>query len=310
MWLGGSLAALLGCGLLWTYLGTGNRASARDFTGEPWPMRAPAPQAPATVPVEPPPAPLASELLPEPRSTPAMVPVMPAKAELVAPKELLIQEVPVSHEVKAPVTWVNSRYIRLNYELREVGPSGVSAVELWATRDGKTWQCYANEPPPAGPLVVHVAEEGSYGFTLVVKSGVGTCSQRPKTGDPAQMWVEVDETRPEVKLGEVVVGKGAEADLLTIHWKASDPHLAARPITIKTAVSKDGAWTPIATNLENTGTYVWKMPKDVPFQFHVRVEACDQAGNVGCAGTADPVHVDPAQPKGKILGVDVGGAKY
>src|SRR4051794_16650027 len=61
---------------------------------------------------------------------------------------------------KVPVVTVNSRRIRLNYEIREVGHSGVSSVELWATRDGKTWQRYSNEPPPPGPLVIHVAEEG------------------------------------------------------------------------------------------------------------------------------------------------------
>jgi hypothetical protein len=221
--------------------------------------------------------------------------------------EIIIKEPPAIHEARAPVTWVNSRRIKLNYEVREVGPSGVSAVELWATRDGKTWQCYANEPPPVGPLVVQVAEEGSYGFALVVKSGVGACGQRPKAGDPAQMWVEVDETKPEVKLTEAIPGKGSDKGLMHIHWKASDAHLVPRPVSIYTALSRDGPWTPIATGLENSGSFVWKMPRDVPYQFHVRVEACDQAGNVGHAETTEPVCVDHAQPTGKILGVDLAG---
>jgi hypothetical protein len=169
MWLGGSVAALGGAGLIWACLGAGSRASAPDAPDVPGTVRKlaeaplvepPPPPAPAPCPELPPPAPVTDSL-------PHAVPVMPAKAEVVI-KDEEVKEVPAVHAVKSPLTWVNSRRIKLNYEVREVGPSGVSAVELWATRDGKTWQCYSNEPPPAGPLVVHVAEEGCYGFTLVV----------------------------------------------------------------------------------------------------------------------------------------------
>src|SRR5262245_61175561 len=179
---------------------------------------------------------------------------------------------------KVPMLLVNSRKIRLNYNITDIGPSGVSSVELWATRDGSSWQRYSNEPPPAGPLVVHVAEEGRYGFFLVVKSGVGTRSPAPKTGDKPQVWVEVDETLPAVKLTDVHVGKGADAGRRMIAWSAGDAHLMPRPITICMAPSKDGPWTPVASNLENTGHYAWVMPKEMPYQFFVKVEAMDRAG--------------------------------
>src|SRR5579883_3387617 len=35
---------------------------------------------------------------------------------------------------------VNSKRISLNYKVNNVGPSGVTAVELWCTRDGRTWK--------------------------------------------------------------------------------------------------------------------------------------------------------------------------
>lgn len=203
-----------------------------------------------------------------------------------------------------PRLLVNTRRIRLNYTLADVGPSGVSAVELWATRDGRSWQCYSNEPPPAGPLLVHVAEEGRYGFFLVVKSGVGLKSPTPKTGDLPQVWVEVDETAPAVKLADVRAGKGVDAGMLLVSWSASDAQLTPRPVTISTAPSKDGPWAPIAGTLENTGRYAWQMPKEMPYEFYVKVEAADQAGNVGAACTHEPVRVDLARPKGTILGVD------
>src|SRR5262249_54069414 len=159
-----SVAALLGVGLIWACLGPGSRASAPDSVDVPLTARK-LPEGPCEP--LPPPAPAPCPDLPPPslaEPLPPAVPVMPAKAEVV-----IQDEAPAAHGAGSPMTWVNSRRIKLNYEVREVGPSGVAAVELWATRDGKTWQCYSNEPPPAGPLVVHVAEEGSYGFTLVVK---------------------------------------------------------------------------------------------------------------------------------------------
>jgi hypothetical protein len=202
-----------------------------------------------------------------------------------------------------PTTLVNSRRVHLNFEISDVGPSGVSSVELWATRDGKSWQRYSNEPPPSGPLVVHVAEEGRYGFSIIVRNGLGLAAAAPKHGEAPQMWVDVDETKPVVKMTDCQVGKGPDAGALHVKWEASDVNLAAKPITICTGNTKDGPWTPVATALEAAGDHTWQMPKDMPYEFYVRVEATDRAGNVGYVVTHETMKVDLARPRGTILGV-------
>ena len=202
-----------------------------------------------------------------------------------------------------PTTLVNSRRVHLNFEISDVGPSGVSSVELWATRDGKSWQRYSNEPPPSGPLVVHVAEEGRYGFSIVVRNGLGLASPAPKHGEAPQMWVDVDETKPVVKMTECHLGKGPDASVLNLRWEATDPNMAETPITIGTSKSKDGPWTPVATGLPNSGGHTWQVPTDMPYEFYVRVEAADRAGNVGYAVTHEPMKVDRCLPRGTILGV-------
>ena len=146
-----------------------------------------------------------------------------------------------------------------------------------------------------------MAEEGKYGFSLVVKNGLGVASPAPKTGDAPQLWVEVDETCPSVQLTECVV---SQLDSLMIGWTASDLHLAHDPITISTAVSKEGPWTVVASGLANTGRYVWKMPRDLPYEFYVKVEALDTAGNVGSDHTPRAVKVDLCQPKGAVVGIE------
>jgi hypothetical protein len=209
------------------------------------------------------------------------------------------------------VRMVSSRHFTLNYDVKEMGPSKVSSVDIWYTQDGTNWQKYRTqkcgttpEQPPPYTLEVTVQDEGLYGFTLVVHSGVGLSVRPPQVGEAPQVWVEVDTTKPEVQLGPVVVGRGPDKGKLTVTWTARDKNLGPQPITLSYARQADGPWTPIAEKLANTGRYVWQMPADVPYEFLVRAEAVDQAGNVGSAVTAEMIKVDLAQPKAQILGVE------
>jgi hypothetical protein len=207
----------------------------------------------------------------------------------------------IKEQPKAPTLLVNSRRLKLNYSMADVGPSGVSRLELWATRDGKSWARYSNEPPPEGPLSVQVAEEGKYGFAIVLTNGVGVRSQEPRQGDTPHLWVVVDETAPAVKLGGVEVLPEGK---MCVRWTASDERLMPRPVTISMAVKPEGPFTPVATALENTGKHVYQIPRDHPYEAYIRVEAADAAGNVGHDTTPVPVKVDLRKPKGMIIGVD------
>jgi hypothetical protein len=205
---------------------------------------------------------------------------------------------------------VNSKRVSLNYELQEVGPSGVAELELWFTQDGRSWNKYpqrAGENPEGGKISFDVAGEGVYGLTLVAKSGVGLSLQPPKIGDHPQIWLEVDMTRPQVQLQSVIVGRGTEKGKLTIHWSAQDKNLHPQPISLSYAENANGPWTPIVQSQVNIGRYVWQMPEGVPYQFFVRVQATDQAGNVGEALTPDMVRVDLSQPRVRILNLQPGG---
>jgi hypothetical protein len=210
---------------------------------------------------------------------------------------------------------VNTKSIQLNFEIKEKGPSGISTLELWFTQDGRSWNKYPL-PQPKGdgglqsPLTVPVAQEGVYGFTLVARSGVGLGERPPQIGDRPQIWVEVDLTKPVVQLQGVVVGKGKDKGKLFIGWTAYDKNLDKAPIMISYAEQAAGPWTPItADRIPNNGRYVWSMPQAVPYQFLIKVEAVDRAGNVGEAVTSELVKVDLSQPKARILTVAPGGGQ-
>jgi hypothetical protein len=206
------------------------------------------------------------------------------------------------------VRMVNSKRFTLNYEVTKIGKSGVSAVELWSTPDGRRWEKLSEQKRTEGneirpPYEVNVEKEGLYGFTLVLRSGVGLSVQSPQAGDPPQVWVEVDLTKPVVRITKVDVGRGPQAGSLAIHWTATDKNLGRTPITISFADKPDGQWTQIIANRENTGQYIWRMPPDVPSQVYLRVEAVDRAGNVGSAETGKPVIVDLVLPTIEIKDV-------
>ena len=202
---------------------------------------------------------------------------------------------------------VNSKRVAFDYEIKSVGPSGVSAVEVWCTRDGRSWKKLETVLEGKSPITVDVPEEGLYGFTLLARNGVGLGKRAPRTGEAPQVSVEVDLTRPVVRfLGAQPEGDAADRQLV-VSWRAADRNLSPRPIALSYAERTEGPWEPIAARLENSGRYVWKLPPTVPLRFLVRVEATDLAGNVGVAQTPTPVLMDQSQPEISIRTVEPAG---
>jgi hypothetical protein len=211
------------------------------------------------------------------------------------------------HGTPPAVRMVNSKRITINYEVKGVGPSGLSGVELWCTQDGKTWKKRDVAPHAQPPYVVEVEAEGLYGFTLLAKNGIGLGKEAPQPGDLPQIWVEVDQTSPVVQLTSIHANCAHQHQDVVIRWKANDKNLGPRPVTLSYAASEEGPWQTMAANLPNTGRYVWPLPAEAPARFLVRVEATDLVGNVGSAQTPKPVLMDRAQPTVSIIGVDGDG---
>jgi hypothetical protein len=229
--------------------------------------------------------------------------VAPAKKSTGVPGVLVLDHQPKSLAPPA-VRMVNSQRITINYEVKDIGPSGVSGVELWCTHDGKSWKKRDVSRQARPPYVVEVQEEGLYGFTLLARNGIGLGAEAPKPGDLPQIWVEVDMTSPVVQLTGVNANCSGHKQNVIIHWKATDKNLGPRPITLSYAQTEEGPWQVIAAKVPNTGRYVWALPPETPARFLVRVEATDLVGNVGASQTPKPVLMDRSQPVVNILNVD------
>jgi hypothetical protein len=201
---------------------------------------------------------------------------------------------------------VRNPEISLDYTIEDEGPSGVSIIELWVTMDmGRTWQRVGEDPDRRSPFQVNLGDDGIFGLSLVAKSGVGLGDRPPAPGDQPQSWVEVDTVPPHLQVFAPEIGKGAQAGTVTITWNAEDANLGDRCITLLYADGARGDWKSIASAIENSGRYVWRIDGQVPYKFRVAVEVTDLAGNRQMQESSE-ITVDTSKPRPKISGISSG----
>lgn len=198
-----------------------------------------------------------------------------------------------------------SRMFNLRYDVDSVGPEGIDSVTLWATRDGgRTWRSWGTDPDNASPFEVNVEEDGVYGFRVVVKGVNGLEGETPKSGEPADLWVGVDTTKPTGKIVSAPFGTGKETGHLIINWQAADERLAARPITLQFSQSREGPWTTIAAGLPNNGRYAWLVDPRAPSRVFLRLEVRDEAGNLHADQSSLPINLSAMIPRGRVRGFE------
>jgi hypothetical protein len=203
--------------------------------------------------------------------------------------------------------YLNSRHVVMDYRIDQVGPSGVSKVEVWMTRDeGKSWQKLCEDKNRKSPVEFDLPGEGLYGLIMVVTSGTGLGGTVPTPGTQPDCWIEVDTTKPTAQLVSVRPTPTEEGCFLQIQWMAEDKNLSAEPIFLFYATQAKGPWLPIAQNLHNDGSYRWMLPPNAAGEVYVRLDVCDRAGNVTQCTLPQAVVVDTARPKGKVLGISAG----
>src|SRR5262245_38148304 len=97
--------------------------------------------------------------------------------------------------------------------------------------------------------------------------------------------VTIDHSSPSVS---VTSPAGGERWLVSsshaITWIANDAEgFPPGAITLESSVDDGATWAPVASALDNTGSYSWTVPAPVSTQARVRVSAVDQNGNTASA---------------------------
>ncbi len=225
----------------------------------------------------------------------------------------------------ATVPAVNYTKFDIQYQL-DAGPSGVSRIDLFATRDdGRTWVKWSQHDGKESPLRVSVdgrgnqQVEGHYGFKMVPVSGAGLSDGPPVAGTPPDVRVNVDTTPPMITAYQPTADPNLRNTML-LHWKATDRNFGKDPIAIEWSEHPGGPWksvtngdavVPVAggtgsspNRIPNTGTYAWGLPAGLASpKVYLRFTAWDAAGNKSEAVTPEPVLVDLTKPRATIHGI-------
>jgi hypothetical protein len=220
---------------------------------------------------------------------------------------------------------INFLRFDLQYQL-ESGPSGVSRIDLYVTRDeGRSWTRWSQHDGRESPLRVQLdtrfnqQPEGDYGFRLVPVSGAGLTDGAPKGGTAPEMRVHVDVTPPMIKVFAPTADPN-QRNTLVLHWEATDRSFGRDPIAIEWSEQPTGQWKPVATDgvvstvgqptatanrVPNTGSYSWALPTSLnTHQVYLKFAAWDVAGNRSEVVTPRPVLVDLTKPRVKIQGIE------
>jgi hypothetical protein len=226
--------------------------------------------------------------------------------------------------VPANVQFLNSTVFDLQYQV-ENGPSGVSRIDLYVTRDdGRTWARWSTHDGRQTPLRVALETrfnsqvEGDYGLRLVPVSGAGLSAGAPTAGTPPEMRVHIDRTPPVIQVYQPTADPN-QRNALVLHWKATDRNFGKDPIRVEWSEQPTGPWksvgagdeftpvvgtgAPTGRRLANTGSYSWQIPATIgASRVHLKFTAWDAAGNKSEVVTP-PLVVDLMRPRATIQGI-------
>ena len=201
---------------------------------------------------------------------------------------------------------VRSRQFHIDYQIEDVGPSGVGRVELYITQDnGQKWWKYGDDRDRQSPFHVEVPEDASYGFALRVKSGAGLSDPPPQPMDSPEIVVVVDQTAPVIQLQPVKQGQGSNSNQLQIRWTLKEDNPHPQPISLSYSGSLQGPWEPISSWQADRGSHLWNVGKGLPPRIYIRITARDAAGNTTHVETPKPVLIDLSRPSARIVNIEL-----
>lgn len=284
---------------------------------------APPPMMPPPVVEQPAPAPVAQPpAIPQPTVNDGpgtLTPLAPQKPALEAAPKSLTPPPPApaaeASTTRAPLMQhVRDRQVALDFEVERKGPSGIKKIETWITQDdGGTWQKWGPDTfETLSPVQVALPEaEGTYGFRIVLYSGVMQSAGPPRRGDEPDVKLHIDRTPPVVAY-YAPVPDISHPSAITLRYSVSDLNLDASTIVLQWSRQPTVGWQTIpATNarpmpssgIAGMNEASWHLTPDVPDTVYLRITAKDKAGNVGEFVTREPVTLDLNKPTARIKAV-------
>ncbi len=178
--------------------------------------------------------------------------------------------------------YVTSRDVLVGYRAK----GSVTGADLWVTTDnGRAWQHAAAATAGTHALHYRAAEDGAYGFYVVLRNDVGTSAPPPAPGQAPTINVVVDTTHPLVQLHDIAIERSATGRVVGL-FDASlvEENLSDTGVRIFYRASR-GSWRDGGVALRSEHGLTWHPPAEVPARAEVRIVVTDQAGNRATSAT-------------------------
>lgn len=198
---------------------------------------------------------------------------------------------------------VNHQVFNIDYQVDDVGPSGVSAVELFVTENnGREWFAYGNDIDMRSPFQVDTLGEGTFGFAVRVRNGLGFRATPPQAGELPSIVVTVDKTAPvaEMAMPQVIVDRVGQ---IRVAWRVSDQNPSATPVRLEYGASAAGPWTIAFDWQADVGAVNIPIQSGMPTSMYFRLLARDAAGNIATTQTHQPILIDQQRPTARLLSI-------
>lgn len=232
-------------------------------------------------------------------------PIQPAADSIAGPLTAAPEPLPAQRpaEGMTPHQLVNNRVFDLDYQIDDVGPSGVSAVELFITEDGGSqWFRYGSDPDVRSPFQVDSMSEGTFGFAVRIRNGLGVADTPPQPGQPPEVVITVDQTPPVVEMQPPGVSEDG-AGTIRFAWRIHEVNPAEGAVRLESSPGANGPWSPVFDWRVDQSRFDLPIRPGLPPALYFRLLARDAAGNIGMSQTIQPVIVDLKRPVGRILRV-------
>lgn len=194
---------------------------------------------------------------------------------------------PVTPPSADQVQCIKGTAVRLDFDLW-AGRGPLTSVDLWVTADqSASWKKADTPTVTESPVVWTPPRDGLYGLYLVVANAAGASSDAPTPGTAPQQWILVDRAPPRVTSVTAHVDRAFTSNRrVDIRWRATDAHLADRPIALFYQTASESLFVTIHPSLPNDGAFSWTVPDHVAGPITFRVVVRDRCGLVGEALSA------------------------
>jgi hypothetical protein len=232
---------------------------------------------------------------------------------LASSTQVLVDSIAPSGRITGPAVTANNE-IDVAVNVNDAGPSGLSSVQLWMSRDdGATWV----EGPmitetPMKSIHVKASNDGYYRLALVSIDQAGNSSALPRGKADDQFIMLVDSVKPVISLpsangitdadkaGPTARRAYKAGDRVQVQFIIKEVKLADNPVSIYLQTDPAKGWTELGKNLPADAAFRFELPKIATKNARLKITAVDVAGNLGEAVAAETFSIDTEVGSGDV----------